>query len=145
MRTPFFIGATLAACAIASPLKNRAFTTVTVFGTTTTTYAQPAWEVQGFPIHGSCNGTERRQLEKALGDTIKIAQQAAQHIYNYGPESSTFRKYFGKAPTAEVIGWYEKVVYGDRTGILFRCDDIDGNCEQPGMFSRLDLSEMREI
>lgn len=113
-------------------LYERAATTVTVSGSTATTYPQPAYEIPGFSIHGSCNGTERRQLEKALGDTIKIAQNAAQHIYCHGSGSKFYTKYFGEAPTAEVIGWYEKVVHDSRDGILFRCDDIDGNCHQDG-------------
>ncbi|KAG9664892.1 zincin, partial [Aureobasidium melanogenum] len=133
MLAQFLVTAALAATAFASPvLKNRQITTVTISGTTATSYPQPAVELQGFPIHSSCNGTERRQLEKALGDTIKIAQQAAQHIYTHGNESDLYTKYFGKAPTAEVIGWYEKLVHGDHDGVLFRCDDIDGNCRQEG-------------
>lgn len=31
-----------------------------------------------------------------------------------------------------VIGWYEKIVGGDRSQFKFRCDDIDGNCALPG-------------
>jgi hypothetical protein len=137
MRTQFLLNAVLAATAAASPVvKNRAVTTVTVSGATATTYPQPAVEIQGFPIHQSCNGTERAQLEKALGDTIKIAQQATKHIYIHGNESELFNKYFGVAPTAEVIGWYEKLIYGDHEGVLFRCDDIDGNCHQEGKLFR---------
>lgn len=145
MRAQFLATAVLAVTAAASPvLKNREVTTVTVSGTTATSYPQPAGEIQGFPIHSSCNGTERRQLEKALGDTIKISQQAAQHIYNHGNESTLYAKYFGQAPTAEVIGWYEKLVHGDHDGVLFRCDDIDGNCHQEGMvLSLAPLSYMK--
>ncbi|KAG9604141.1 zincin, partial [Aureobasidium melanogenum] len=117
MHTYLLISAALAVTATASPvLKNREVTTITISGTTATSYPQPAVDIQGFPIHSSCNGTERRQLEKALGDTIKIAQQAAQHIYTHGNESALYTKYFGQAPTAEVIGWYEKLVHGDHDG-----------------------------
>jgi hypothetical protein len=134
MRTQSLFSAFFAATAAASPvIKNREVTTVTVSGATATTYPQPAIEIQGFPIHPYCNNTERIQLEKALGDTIKISQQAAQHIYTHGNESEIYSKYFGQAPTAEVIGWYEKLIYGDHEGVLFRCDDIDGNCHQEGM------------
>lgn len=49
-------------------------------------------------------GTERRQLEKAFGDAIKIAQNAAHHLYRHGNQSELFTKYFGEAPTAEIIG-----------------------------------------
>ena len=138
MRSQLLLGAAFAATAAASPvIKNREVTTVTVSGATATTYPQPALEIQGFPIHPSCNNTERIQLEKALGDTIKIAQQAAQHIYAHGNESEIYSRYFGQAPTAEVIGWYEKLIYGDHEGVLFRCDDIDGNCHQEGMLISL--------
>ena len=113
-------------------LSERQMATVTISGTSATSYPQPAYAIPGFPIHGSCNGTERRQLEKALGDTVKLAQTAAQHVYDHGNSSDLYVKYFGQAPTAEVIGWYEKVVYGSREGVLFRCDDIDGNCHQEG-------------
>ncbi|KAI5203378.1 zincin [Aureobasidium subglaciale] len=133
MRFQLLVNALLAATATASPvLKNREVTTVTVSGTTATSYPQPASEIQGFPIHTSCNGTERLQLEKALWDTIRISQQAAQHIYTHGNSSALYTKYFGQASTAEVIGWYEKLVHGDHEGVLFRCDDIDGNCHQEG-------------
>lgn len=126
---------TAISASLASPLPHlvdRQIATVTVSGSSTTSYPQPAFAVSGFPIHASCNGTERHQLEKAFADTIKLAQAAAQHIYSHGNGSSLFTKYFGEAPTAEVIGWYEKVVYGNREGVLFRCDDIDGNCHQDG-------------
>ncbi|ORY18250.1 putative peptidase family-domain-containing protein [Clohesyomyces aquaticus] len=40
--------------------------------------------------------------------------------------------YFGNASTREPIVWFDKVVNGDKAGVLFRCDDPDGNCEQDG-------------
>ncbi|CAD0090083.1 unnamed protein product [Aureobasidium vineae] len=133
MRTQFLLSAALAALTTASPvLKNRDVTTVTISGTTATSYPQPATEIQGFPIHSSCNGTERNQLEKALEDTIKLARQAANHVLSHGSTSELYAKYFGNASTAEVVGWYEKLIYGDHEGVLFRCDDIDGNCHQEG-------------
>lgn len=136
MRTQLLINAALAATALATPvLKNRALTTITITNPISTSYPQPATAIQGFPIHSSCNGTERNQLEKALGDTIKLAQQAAQHIYTHGNDSALYAKYFGTAATAEVIGWYEKLVHGDHEGVVLRCDDVDGNCHQEGMFS----------
>ncbi|CAD0114698.1 unnamed protein product, partial [Aureobasidium uvarum] len=133
MRTQFLISAALAALTTASPvLINRQLTTVTISGTTPTSYPQPVTSIRGFPIHSSCNGTERNQLEKALGDTIKLARQAAQHVLSHGSTSELYVKYFGNASSAEVVGWYEKLVYGDHEGVLFRCDDVDGNCQQEG-------------
>ena len=120
---------------VASPMPHlvqRQQATVTVSGMSATSYPQPAFSIEGFPIHGSCNGTERSQLQRALGDTIKLAQTAAQYVYKHGNSSQLFTKYFGTSPTAEVIDWYEKVLYANRDGILFRCDDIDNNCRLDG-------------
>jgi hypothetical protein len=50
----------------------------------------------------------------------------------YGNSSDIYVKYFGNSPTAEPAGWYDKVVNGDKTGVLFRCDDIDNKCSQDG-------------
>lgn len=103
--------ASLAALATASPLKvaspvqARDVTTVTVSGTTATTYPQPAYDIAGFPIHSSCNATERNQLEKAFGDTIRLAQHAASYILQHGNSSDLFVKYFGTASVGEPVGW----------------------------------------
>lgn len=42
--------------------------------------------------------------------------------------SKVFQKYFGKGPTAPVIGWLDKIATGNRDGVIFRCDDPDKNC-----------------
>jgi len=89
------IPASLAALAIASPLKvaspvqARDVTTVTVSGTTATSYPQPAYNIAGFPIHSSCNATERNQLEKAFEDTIKLSQTAANYVLAHGMIKTT--------------------------------------------------------
>lgn len=87
---------------------------------------------QGFVIHHSCNATETVQLRKALADAVKLADHAKQHILHYGNSSAHYRKYFGDAPSGEAIGYFDKVVNGDRTTSLFRCDNPDGNCVFPG-------------
>lgn len=84
-----------------------------------------------FPIHSSCNATETRQLRKALHEAVELADHAKQHVLRWGKASEHYQKYFGDAPTGEVIGWFEKVVRGDRARVLFRCDNPDGNCNIP--------------
>ena len=84
------------------------------------------------PIHRSCNGTQRALLSRGLDDAMKLAGHARDHVLRFGNSSDFYVKYFGSAPTAEVIGWYDRIVYGDKGGIWFRCDDIDGNCQQDG-------------
>ncbi|KAI1457889.1 major allergen Asp F2 [Annulohypoxylon moriforme] len=97
-----------------------------------TPYNWASGATEQYPIHSSCNATERSLLSKGLGDAIKLADHAKRHILRFGNSSDFYTKYFGTAPTAEVIGWYDRIVNADRGGIWFRCDDIDGNCHQEG-------------
>ncbi|KAL8813511.1 MAG: hypothetical protein Q9223_007013 [Gallowayella weberi] len=84
-----------------------------------------------FIIHESCNATKVTQLRKGLQDAVTLATHAKQHILRYGNSSEHYRKYFGDAPSGEAIGYYERIISGDRGDALFRCDDPDGNCKQP--------------
>lgn len=100
---------------------------------------QGAWDagaVTEFPIHSSCNATEARQLRVGLAEAIELAEHAKEHVLRWGNRSEHYRKYFGNAPSGEVIGNLDKIVNGDKGGVVFRCDNPDGNCEQDG---KLDL------
>ncbi|KAI0385562.1 major allergen Asp F2 [Hypomontagnella monticulosa] len=97
-----------------------------------TPYNWAAGATEQYPIHSSCNATERALLSRGLGDAIKLAEHAKQHVLRFGNSSDFYVKYFGTAPTGEVIGWYDRIVSADRGGIWFRCDDIDGNCQIDG-------------
>jgi hypothetical protein len=46
----------------------------------------------------------------------------------HGNNSEIFRKYFGNGPTSPPVGWFSKVVSGNKAGVIFRCDDPDRNC-----------------
>ncbi|THC94483.1 hypothetical protein EYZ11_006048 [Aspergillus tanneri] len=85
-----------------------------------------------FPIHQSCNATQRLQIETGLNESIALAAHAKAHILRWGNESAIYRKYFGHSPSIEAIGAYDIVVNGDRGGVLFRCDNPDGNCQLNG-------------
>lgn len=91
----------------------------------------PTWN-QDFEIHESCNHTQVNQLNQAFAETKILAQQAKDHTLRYGNSSEIYRRYFGNAPTGEVVGIYENVISANKTGVLFRCDDIDGNCKLDG-------------
>lgn len=94
-----------------------------------------SWNAGGsraWPIHASCNATERALLHKGLDDAAALAAHARDHVLRFGNTSELFQKYFGAAPSAEVIGWYAKIADGDRSRFKFRCDDPDGNCVLPG-------------
>ncbi|KAG4442900.1 hypothetical protein IFR05_001604 [Cadophora sp. M221] len=95
-----------------------------------------AWNEGASPdytIHVSCNATERAQLQRALNESVTLAQHAKDHILRFGNSSETYVKYFGNSSTtAEPAGWFDKIVNGDKTGVLFRCDDVDNKCYQDG-------------
>ncbi|EER28226.1 hypothetical protein D8B26_004545 [Coccidioides posadasii str. Silveira] len=94
----------------------------------------PAWDhgaVTQYPIHDSCNVTERRLIERGLQDAITLANHAKKHVLRFSNSSSIYRKYFGNAPSGEVIGNLDRIVNADRAKTLFRCDNPDGNCKLP--------------
>ncbi|CAN8104526.1 unnamed protein product [Discula destructiva] len=88
--------------------------------------------LQEYPIHSSCNATEARLIRQGLDETVELATHARDHISIFGNSSYFYRKWFGNAPSGEPIGWFEKLIHGDKTGLLFRCDDPDDNCRLDG-------------
>jgi hypothetical protein len=114
---------------VASPLNVReVIITVTKSAPSPDATAWNAGGVPEFPIHESCNATERAQLQRALGEAVKLASHAQEHLLRWGNQSELVRKYFGDAPTAEPIGWFTRIIGADKTNMTFRCDDPDGNC-----------------
>lgn len=85
-------------------------------------------------IHESCNVTQRRMLEKAFNETWEVAEFAQQYTLHNGPDDEVFKLYFGeeKENYAKVLGVWESLLYSDKSGVVFRCDNIDGNCGQAG-------------
>lgn len=84
--------------------------------------------VTEYPIHNSCNGSETALLRQGLAEAEMLAQHAKDHIMRFGNGSTHFQRYFGTAASGEPAGWFDKVVNGDKAGVLFRCDDPDQNC-----------------
>lgn len=89
------------------------------------------WE-QDFQIHESCNATQTNQLTQAFAEVKILAQHAKEHTLRYGNSSEFYHRYFGDAPSGEVVGIYENVILANKTGVLFRCDDPDDNCRLDG-------------
>lgn len=119
------------ALAIPAPIQPRADSN----GSSEHSHSTTPWNAGAtteFVIHESCNSSEVIQLRKGLADAVTLAEHAKEHILRFGNSSAHYQKYFGDAPSGEAIGYYEKVVSGDRGDALFRCDDPDGNCKQPG-------------
>lgn len=88
--------------------------------------------VKSFPIHNSCNQTKFNQLSAGLDEAMQIAAHARDHALRFGNNSEIFRKYFGNGLPATVAGVFDSVVNADKSAMLFRCDDIDGNCKFDG-------------
>ncbi|KAH8601759.1 putative peptidase family-domain-containing protein [Bisporella sp. PMI_857] len=84
--------------------------------------------VAEFPIHSSCNATQRHEITKGLEEAVLLAKHAKEHILIHGNKSEIFQKYFGAGPAGSVIGWFDKIATANRDGVLFRCDDPDQNC-----------------
>lgn len=99
-----------------------------------------AGAVTQYTIHSSCNATQRTQIAAGLNETVLLASHAKDHVLRWGNSSTLYQKYFGQLPPYEVIGSLDMIVSADKANILFRCDDPDGNCKQPGMFSMSFLS-----
>jgi len=94
-----------------------------------------AWNegaVTAYPIHSSCNTTQRAQIAAGLNETILLAEHAKEHVLRWGNSSELYQKYFGELPPYEVVGALDLVVSGDKGNVLFRCDDPDDNCQQDG-------------
>ena len=130
------VAAFAASCALAlpSPIQPRTHSNESSGGSEHSHSTAP-WNdgpTADFVIHESCNASETTQLRKGLADAVALAEHAKQHILRYSNSSEHYRKYFGDAPSGEAIGYYEKVISGDRGNALFRCDNPDGNCELPG-------------
>lgn len=123
-----------ASAVLAGPLVPRQPTTVTVTqaAAAPTTPAWDAGAVYEYNIHASCNKTQHAYIRKGLEETMKLCSQARDHILRWGNSSEIYRKYFGNAPTGEPLGWFTKIVDGDKSEVLFRCDNPDGNCNNQG-------------
>ncbi|KAL5611727.1 hypothetical protein BROUX41_000698 [Berkeleyomyces rouxiae] len=106
-----------ATAAVASPLMARDQTMISAL-----TVDSP------FPIHESCNSTQRRQLTRGLQEAVILAEAAKAHLLQHGADSEIKQKYFGNGSTATPIGWYERIIAADRGAMTFRCDDPDENC-----------------
>jgi hypothetical protein len=59
-----------------------------------------------------------------------LAKHAYDRILKYGETDELYVKYFGNASSATAAGFYAQLLYGNKPGVLFRCDNPDGNCNE---------------
>lgn len=119
--------------AFASPLVAREETATASAAQATSTSTSEVYDwaagwQKTFPIHESCNSTLHRQLSQGLEEAQELATHARDHLLRWGTKSEFTQKYFGNGSTSTPIGWYERIISADKTGMLFRCDDPDKNC-----------------
>ncbi len=62
-------------------------------------------------IHESCNGTQRAQIQSAIGEMKLLAKTAISHILNNPTDEELFTKYFGvDADPAPILGYYTQLI-----------------------------------
>lgn len=63
-----------------------------------------------------------------LSETWEVASFAKEYVQKNGPNDTVFQTYFGTKPQAysAVLGIWDSLLYSDKTGVLLRCDNIDG-------------------
>lgn len=96
-----------------------------------------AWDagaVTEYIIHESCNATQASQIADGLREAVELAEHAKNHILRWGNSSELYQKYFGNQAPYTAIGALDILVNGDKAGVIFRCDNPDGNCDQDGEF-----------
>lgn len=104
-----------ATACFAAPASSSEDVTVTKFvDSASTTYDWSENWVKKFPIHKSCNDSQFNQLSNALEETQILASHARDHTARFGNLSKFYQKYFGDAPSGEVVGWYENIVSSDK-------------------------------
>ncbi|KAF7563923.1 hypothetical protein G7046_g186 [Stylonectria norvegica] len=126
----FYLGIRFSIRTVGNVLEVPATQTVTApqSSSTSETYEWSSGWTKTFPIHQSCNSTLRSQLAEGLDEAVQLAQHARDHLLRWGVNSEFTQKYFGNGSTSVPIGWYERIISADRTGMTFRCDDPDRNC-----------------
>ncbi|TNY23476.1 putative peptidase family-domain-containing protein [Rhodotorula diobovata] len=95
--------------------------------------AEPkTWQshVSDVQIHESCNASQSAYLRNGLDDMKRIAEHAHDRILTLGEQDPLYVKYFGNASSAAASGLYAQIVWGNKPGVLLRCDNPDGNCAE---------------
>lgn len=87
------------------------------------------WAEPFFPrIHHTCNETNARMLTPALKDSLEVSAYAKNRLLNYGKDNTFYQRWFGNGSIFTVYGVLDYLVESAKDGILYRCDDVDGQC-----------------
>jgi hypothetical protein len=94
----------------------------------------------GVTVAPTCNSTQSRQIISGLSDAAELSSVARSYLLETGNFSPIFTKYFGaNASSAAVIGVYDRILWANKEGVLFRCDDVDGKWYTPSLSGWFDL------
>lgn len=86
------------------------------------------WYDFTYPTIENCNATKVKMINKYYQDFLEFSSVARSHLINEGIDE-TFIHWFGeKGNPLVVLGVIDNLVEGNKDGILYRCDDIDGYC-----------------
>lgn len=64
-------------------------------------------------------------------ETWEVASFAKEYVQKNGPNDTVFQTYFGTKPQtySAVLGVWDAILTSDKSGVIFRCDNIDGVSE----------------
>ncbi|KAG7789935.1 hypothetical protein KL929_002631 [Ogataea haglerorum] len=79
-------------------------------------------------IYHTCNETNARMIRAGLKDSLEAAAYARARLTEYGKDDEIYERWFGNGSIYEVIGTIDWLVEASKDSLLYRCDDIDGEC-----------------
>jgi hypothetical protein len=87
------------------------------------------WSTITFPYAENCNATQMKYIDKYYQDMLEVSSIAREHLIQNGTDE-IFEHWFGQGNLLTVLGVIDNIVQGDKAGVLYRCDDIDGGCAE---------------
>ncbi|GMF38003.1 unnamed protein product [[Candida] boidinii] len=94
-------------------------------------------------IYHTCNSTTARMINAGLKDSLEVSSYAKKRLLEYGSEDEIYQRWFGNGSIFTVVGVLDWLVESNKDSLLYRCDDIDGQCAEhsnyPGYY-RGDIS-----
>lgn len=91
-----------------------------------TTYLN-TWSNITFPEVKNCNVTQVKYINKYYQDMLEVLSVARSHLIEYNNDS-VFKHWFGNGNPLTVLGVLDNIASGSKDGVLYRCDDIEGEC-----------------
>ncbi|KAI5478172.1 hypothetical protein MNV49_005339 [Pseudohyphozyma bogoriensis] len=114
-------------------------------------FATPShWSAGGsnnYTADDSCDITQKRLIGDGLSEALTLLDHARAHLRRFGNDT-IFTDWFGKdADPNTALGLYDRLVDGDKSNLVFRCDDVSNLCNSstygviPGYFVPTDKDQ----